>query len=1001
MVQQPGDAVPTSVTGPQEPSAWVFDAFRVDPREVRLWCGDAVLPLHAKAFAVLCCLVTQAGQLVTKDALLEAVWPETAVSEAVLQVAIREVRQALGDSARMPHFIETVHGRGYRFLAPVRAVASAGRGVDTGPLHRVPAVLVRRPPHFVGRNAELTCLAQWWTTAQQGTRQVGIIAGEPGIGKTALVETFIAQVAARNDLWVGHGQCVDQYGAGEAYLPVLEALGRLGHGPAGGALLPVLRQYAPNWLVHLPALLTAAEREALARTTSEYTPARMLRELADALEVFTAAHPLVLVLEDLHWSDDATLAWLAYLARRPDPARLLVLGTYRPVEVIVAAHPLRRMLTELRQHGHCTELVLDYLSEAAVTAYLAQYFGGMPLPAGLAPVLHRHTRGNPLFLRAVVEELLAQHLLEEADGRWHVQGTWETLTGIVPENLRRLIEQQLERCAPDEQALLEAASVAGRTFTTAAITAGVGQPEDRVDRQCALWARQGRFVHAGETETWPDGTVTARYSFVHALYHEVVYRRVAAGQRVHLHRRIGERAESAYGAQAGAIAAELAMHFERGRDYPRAVAYLQHAADTAVRRYANAEAANHLSKGLALLTGLPATVERTQQEFALQCALGASLMAVKGFAAPEVERAYARARDLCPQAEDTPQHCFVLWGLLQFYMVRAAFPTALELGKRLIGLAQRLHDVDILLAAHNGLGTVLPYRGELRTARTHLEQSLALYDPQHHHARIFFYGTNLKADSLAHLAQVLWLLGYPETALQRGHEALALAHTHEPLHCFTLAHVANYLAVVHHLRREERLAQERAEVGRRLSREHGFAAEWGRGTILHGWACVLQGQGEGLGQMRQGLAAYQATGAEVWKPYYLALLAEAYGRGRQRAKGLRRLTEALTVTANNGETWWAAELHRLRGDLLLGHAGARRPVVEAEQCFQQALAIARHQQAKSLELRAAISLSRLWQQQGRETAAYELLAPIYGWFTEGFDTADLQDAKALLEALEK
>jgi predicted ATPase/DNA-binding winged helix-turn-helix (wHTH) protein len=968
-----------------------------------LWRGTQALSLRPKTFAVLRFLMAHAGQLVPKAAILATVWPEIAVGDGVLMVCIRELRYALGDDARAPRFIETVHRRGYRWIGDIPVIhgpESAAHAIlqpqVTGP--RV-ASRAAGAGWVVGREAEVAQLYRWLTEALQGTRQVGLIAGEPGIGKTALVDTFVAQVAARNDLWVGHGQCVDQYGAGEAYLPVLEALGRLGHSPEGVALLPVLRQYAPSWLVHLPALLTAAEREALAHTTGGSTPARMLRELADALEVLTATHPLVLILEDLHWSDHATLAWLAYLARRPDPARLLVLGTYRPVEVMVEAHPLRRMLTELRQHGHCRELVLDYLSEAAVTAYLAQSLGGTPLPAGLVPFLHRHTHGNPLFLRAVVEELRAQHLLEEADGRWHVQGTWETLTGIVPESLRQLIEQQLERCTPDEQVLLEAASVAGSPFTTAAIAAGVAQPEDRVDRQCALWARQGRFVHAGETETWPDGTVTARYRFVHALYREVVYRRVAAGQRVHLHRRIGERIEGAYGAQAGDMAAELAMHFEHGRDYPRAVAYLQHAADTAVHRYANAEAATHLSKGLALLQVLPATVERTQQELALQCALGASLMAVKGLAAPEVERAYARAHELCQQVGDTPQLCRGLWGLLQFSIARVDIQRVLVLGERLVSLAQSIHDLDILLAAHNGLGTALPFRGEFLAARAHLEQSIALYDSQEHHASALFYGANLKADSLAHLAQVLWLLGYPETAMHRGHEALAVAHTHGPLHCLTLAHVANYLAVVHHLRREARLAQERAELGRRLSSEHGFAAELGRGTILQGWARVLQGQGEGLGQMHQGLAAYQATGAEIWKPYYLALLAEAYGRGRQRAQGLRLLTEARTVADNHGEHWWAAELHRLRGALLLGHEGARRHVVEAEQCFQQALVIAQHQQAKSLELRAAISLSRLWQAQGRETAAYELLAPIYGWFTEGFDTPDLQEARALLEEL--
>jgi predicted ATPase len=376
-------------------------------------------------------------------------------------------------------------------------------------------------------------------------------------------------------------------------------------------------------------------------------------------------------------------------------------------------------------------------------------------------------------------------------------------------------------------------------------------------------------------------------------------------------------------------------------------------------------------------------------------------MAVQGFSAPEVERAYARAHELCQQVGDTPQLCLVLWGLLQFSIVRADIQMALELGERLINLAQSIHDLDILLAAHNGLGTALPFRGELRAARTHLEQSLALYDPHKHHARAFFYGTNLQADSLAHLAHVLWLLGYPEQALQRGHEALTVAQAQEPVHAFTLAHVANLIAVVHHFRREERLAQERAETARRLSSEHGFAAELGRGTILWGWALMVQGQAEGLGQMRQGLAAYQATGAEVWRPYYLALLAEAYGRGGQRAEGLRLLTEAPAVADNSGEHWWAAELYRLRGELLLAHEGGGHNAVEAEQCFQQALAIAQHQQTKSLELRAAMSLSRLWQQQGKRDEAHELLGPIYGWFTEGFDTADLQGAKALLEALSR
>ena len=319
----------------------------------------------------------------------------------------------------------------------------------------------------------------------------------------------------------------------------------------------VLQQQAPSWLVHLPALLAHEDRERLERTTSGVTPARMLRELADAVEALTVTRPLVLVLEDLHWSDHATLAWLAYVARRRDPARVLILGTYRPVEVIVEAHPLRQVITELQHHSQCTELALDYLSEAAVTAYLAQRFGATPPPADLARVLHRHTHGNPLFLRVMVEEFVVQHPLEDMDEGWRLQGGYATITGMVPESLRRLIEQQIEQLSPEEQALLDSASVAGSTFTAAAVTAGVDQCEETIDGRYASWARQGRFVCDQGMETWPDGTVTACYSFRHALYHEVVYRRVATAQRVRLHRQIGLRKEAGYGAQVGVIAAGI------------------------------------------------------------------------------------------------------------------------------------------------------------------------------------------------------------------------------------------------------------------------------------------------------------------------------------------------------------------------------------------------------------------------------------------------------------
>ena len=399
--------------------------------------------------AILCCLVAQAGRLVTKDALLHAVWPGIAVQEDVITVAIGQLRQILGDRARTPRFIETVHGRGYRFIAPVAGTASSPeRPRREGRPLPLDAAVDAPPRIFVGREAAMARLQQWWTTALQGQRQLGFIAGEHGIGKTALVDTFVAQVAATEDAWIGHGQCLDHYGAGEAYLPVLEALGRLGRGADGADVRAVLQQHAPSWLVHLPALLAPEDRARLERTAGGVTPARMLREFADALEALSAIRPVVLVLEDLHWSDYATLDWLAYVARRRDPARMLILGTYRPVEIIVrrtAASPARRAPAAC---AVCRTRV-DYLSVPAVAAYLTQRFAPIAVPASLPSLLHQRTSGNPLFLVAMVDELVRQGLLQAEGGSW---GDPAALSGLIPTSLRHYIEQQVEQLSREEQA---------------------------------------------------------------------------------------------------------------------------------------------------------------------------------------------------------------------------------------------------------------------------------------------------------------------------------------------------------------------------------------------------------------------------------------------------------------------------------------------------------------------------------------------------------------------
>ena len=433
----------------------------------------------------------------------------------------------------------------------------------------------------------------------------------------------------------------------------------------------------------------------------------MLRELAEALELLTAQQPLVLVLEDLHWSDPSTLDLLAVLARRREPARLLLIGTYRPPEVRRRAHPLHTVKQELQLHGHCVELPLTLLPEEAVAAYLASRLPGLPRVDRLARLVHQRTEGNPLFMVTLVESWLTQGVLLEQDGAWALPAGVEALHDSVPDSLRQMIDMQLDGLSAEEQRVLEAASVAGVEFSAAAVAAGLAQEAEHVDDWCTSLARRGQFLRASGEQTWPDGTVAGGYRFVHALYQQVLYHRVSAAQRVRLHQRIGARLEAGHGAQAGDMAAELAMHFERGRDAQRAVQYLRQAGQRSMERSAYVEAVAHLTRGLEVLQTLPDTPERTQQELTLHIALGAALIATKGYAAPEVEQIYARARQLCHHLDDPQQRFPVLHGLRSYYQTRAEYQTARALGEQLLTLAQQAQDSAMLLAAHRAVGTTL------------------------------------------------------------------------------------------------------------------------------------------------------------------------------------------------------------------------------------------------------------------------------------------------------
>ena len=604
-------------------------AVRIDADNESAWCGALRLSLTPRAFAVLRHLVEHRGRLITKQQLLTAVWRDAIVSDAALSSCIRDVRRALGDSSGAPRYLQTVHRRGFRFVGPV-ASASV-----------IPASCAAST--LVGRDVELARLHEHLDRALSGRRQLVFVTGEPGIGKTALVETFLSHIGDADALRIGCGQCVEQYGAGEAYLPVLEALGRLGRATGSERLVGILTQHAPTWLEQLPGLLKDSDVETVRRRAHGATRNRMLRELVEALDALTLDAPLVLLLEDLHWSDSASIELLGMLARRREVSRLLVLATYRPADVASAAHPLPRIKHELQLHGHCDEIRLAFLSEAAVDEYLARRFPGHGLPSGLASVLHRNTEGNPLFLIDTIDDLIDQSQLREVDGQWRLLGPAEDLASWVPKTLWQLVDKQIELLKSDEQAILEAASVAGAEFSAAAVGAA-GIEASQTELRCEALARRGQFLRAVGSAEWPDGTVAGRYAFIHALYRQVLYERVAIGTRVALHLRTAERLERGYGERAREVASELALHFEHGRDFERAAQYRRQAAEHALHQHAYREAGVHATIGLESLGLLARSRERAQRELSLQVTLGAALTATQGYGAPDVARPTWRGR---------------------------------------------------------------------------------------------------------------------------------------------------------------------------------------------------------------------------------------------------------------------------------------------------------------------------------------------------------------------
>ena len=822
--------------------------------------------------------------------------------------------------------------------------------------------------------------------ARTGHGQVVALMGEAGVGKSRLVHECVH--SHRTQGWRVLESASVSYGKATPYFPVMDLLKRYCHVDDGDdartirakitgqvvTLDPALQDAVPALLALLDAV---PDDSPFLQLDPPQRRQRTLDGLKRVLLRESQVQPLLLVFEDLHWIDTETQALLDRLVESLPTARLLLLVNYRPEY----QHPWGSKTSY-------SQLRFDPLAPESAQALLQALLGDDASLAPLTPLLITRTEGNPFFLEESVRTLVETQVLVGERGAYRLTQALPSIQ--VPATVQAVLAARIDRLPPEEKHLLQAAAVIGKDVPAALLQATEEVPWEAVQRSLAH-LQAVEFLY--ETRLFP----ALEYTFKHALTQEVAYNAVLLERRRSLHERAAQAIEGLFAERLPEHYNALAHHYSRSGNATKAVDYLHRAGQQAVERSAYADAVSHLTAALDLLSTLPETCERSQQELGLQITLGMALRNTRGQAAPDVERLYTRARELCELVGEPPQLFRVLWGLWQVYNSRGDYQTMLALGEQLLSLAQSLDDPDLLLEAHHALWTSLFTSGELAAARTHQEQGLRLYEPQRHRAHAALYSGHDPGVCCRYRSGVcLWLLGYPDQAVASSKAALALAQ--QLAHPLSLALALYWAAMLHHLRREGPLTQAHAEALMTIATDQGLPEHVAQAMPLLGWALATRGHGEeGIMQLQQGLASYQATGAARDRPYYLALLAEASAQSGQTAKGLEALAEALARLGKSQVQWWEAEMHRLRGELLLQHAVAQPG--EAEACFQQALAVAHRQQAKSLELRAAMSLSRLWQQQGKRAEARELLAPIYGWFTEGFDTADLQEAKALLDAL--
>jgi DNA-binding winged helix-turn-helix (wHTH) protein/tetratricopeptide (TPR) repeat protein len=957
-----------------------FDEFELDEANALLTRAGTPVSLTPKAFAVLCALAREPGRLADKNGLLDAVWGHRFVSESVLKSTISQVRAALVDDAAQPRYIETVSRRGYRFIGRVAAATAEEPSAAAAAAQAQPVPGRTGPRDIIGREPALERLHASWQRAQRGERQLVWIAGEAGIGKTTLVDQFLVETAAARN---AHGQCVEQFGAGEPYRPILEALRELCRGDAELPLL--LRSMAPTWLVQMPWLVAEADRGALLLAVAGAGQERMVREIVELLENYSQAAPLLLVTEDLHWADSATLRLMEHFARRRAPLRVLWVATFRLAQVIAEQHPLKTLRQELQLHRLCDEILLDPFSETEVAAYVARRWPNAAVSEAFVERLHAHTDGLPLFVASILPGLMGAD--RDAAGRVEPASAREL---PVPDNLAGAIEKQLERLAPDARAMLEAASVCGVEFRAQAVADLLALDSGAVATALDELVRRRYWLRDVGIAALPDGRVDTRYAFHHALYKHVLYQRLSAARRVGYHRLAARSSEPLLGL--AVTHAELASHYELGRELGPALKHYVRAAEAALARFAPSDTLELTSRALSLLERVPEGPPKMELELGLLAHRGFACAQLFGVSSPESMRAFERVRQLCDALPPSPERALLLNGLGWSYYTRGAFADALAIANGVHELAER-HGSDMLkVYATAVIGVTLATQGRLETACDWFARGIAICERLGPTAPWSPYVLDPEVSLRAVSALPLTQRGFADQGRRQVQLALERANRiGQPIAKMLALWCAAQLNV--RLRRPAEVASYAAELAA-LTVAASLRQALGPSLWLRGWAEACDGEPQtGYDHILEGYSHHEQLGMYGGCTEVLGYAAEAALLDGRVDDAASKVDEGLALAERLGENGMLVDLLlvQARVHAALGKRGAARAARE------RAVAVAREQGALGGEVDALAAIA-----EGDDRTAADLaqLRDAFGRLRQGLDTPLAERVRTLLAGAE-